>query len=220
MEATKGEIVSANPNLAATSYSSPDNPVTGATVAALMAQGWTAPLFSKINPAFTTPNGGTLVASIVNSDNQSNAQLVRANAQQNMRTVTYFNLPNDVTAGDAIVFPQGSVMILEADNGPSAYTAPVAPPVTVTMAAVFGLARPLLTYSDGFARRSWTAFAGTTYAPGQVFQNNGTNVSVENPTGPQPTLGTFYEVINVYMGQAIVEIGDTAGDSAVLPANG
>lgn len=208
--------MNADPNLAATSYSSPDNPVTGATVAALMAQGWTAPLFSKINPAFTTPNGGTLVASIVNSDNQSNAQLVRANAQQNMRTVTYFNLPNDVTAGDAIVFPQGSVMILEADNGPSAYTPPAPAPTILKL--VFGMFYGCYPFSDGVARNMWTAFNGTTRLPStQPFYDAATNI--ENPTvGVQPIPGIY----QILQGGFVVQLTNpqTGAVTAALPITG
>ena len=212
--------MSANPNLAATSYSSPDNPVTVATIAALMAQGWGPPEFSKINPAFSSPNGGTLVAGILLSDNDGNAQLVSENAQQLMRTVTYFNLPNDVTitvdGALAILYPQGSVMVLEADNGPSAYTPPAPAPTILKL--VFGMFYGCYPFSDGVARNMWTAFNGTTRLPStQPFYDAATNI--ENPTvGVQPIPGIY----QILQGGFVVQLTNpqTGAVTAALPITG
>jgi hypothetical protein len=193
--------VSANPNLQATEYKSPDNPVTVATIAALMAQGWGPPEFSKTNPLFSAPAGGTLVASILLSDNNGNAELVSENAQQPMRTVTYFNLPNDVTievAGSpAILYPQGSVMVLEQDNGPSAYTAPLGPPPLP--ADTPALAGPPAVYTFPVpvknAAGQWTSkqVPNTAVFPCEAGQDTMPTPSATNPT---PTATLFAGVPN------------------------
>ena len=134
-------------------------------------------------------------------------------------TITYFYSVAATEGGttDAAGNPVGTLYERIVQDGASAYTPP-APP-TVVMAAVFGLPRRAQVWSDGEVHNSWTMGAGTTYPPGPegvFFGGIGQpNTTLTNPTLAQPA-PDYYEVVEVYMGQAIVQIGQ----SDALPITG
>ena len=139
--------------------------------------------------------------------------LINAGSTAPIWTLKGYKSQADLVQGN-VTIPAGSLFTLEKQDGPPA-TTPDAPVVVIK--AVFGMVRPTYTYSDGVARRSWTAFNGTTFKAGQVFEATPDNTQTQPGVTP-PTYGVAYEIINGYMapGGVIVEIGDTA----VLPVNG
>jgi hypothetical protein len=202
------------------------------TLSAILATGFNwAGAPGPISGGFIDPNtGGTLLAAIVNSDTQSNQQLIRNNAPgTNLITIQWFISPSDIVLADAdgvkYTWSAGSLFVREANDGASAYTPPAVAPVVLL--AVCGMPRPVLAYSDGVARRSCAAFSGTTYKAGMPpFIATPDNIQVQ-PGGFQPIYGDAYQVINGYMSPSgiIVEIGamdPTSGQfaTAPLPANG
>ena len=111
--------------------------LTAAQLIAMMAEGWSFPVWNPQWPALITPNGGTQVLSLVGSSTTGltclNVQLIAANAQQNLWEVQYAYLPNGVTftdpdSGQTYTAPAGALIFLVAQTGPSAYTPPQPPP--------------------------------------------------------------------------------------------
>jgi len=187
----------------------PPSPFTSATINELVAAGWTPPVWSVINPGFTTPNGGTDLAAIVATDNAANQERFIANVPGSVyRTVTYLETPNDVdwqdSAGNKFVTPAGALMVLEADNGPSAYTPPAPPPISLK--AVFGEYWGACSCSDGGVRNIWTANNGTNYPAGVPFLA-GTGLSntlVAAGVGAEPAVDKYAFIEGMFL----VEVGN------------
>ena len=107
--------------------------LTAVQLIAMMAEGWSFPVWNPQWPAQITPNGGTQVLSLVNGYEQLNAALIAANAQQNLWAIQFGYLPNEVTftdpvSGATFAVPAGALITLVGQTGPSAYTPPQPPP--------------------------------------------------------------------------------------------
>jgi hypothetical protein len=154
---------------------------------------------SPINSAYTEPNGGTNLVAVIASDDATNAGRIQANVPGSvLRTITWGNTPNDVTLTDAVdgafLIRSGSLLILEQDNGPSAYTPPpqpaAPPPLPANMPALAG---PPSVYTfpvpTQLADGQWTVKAqpNTAVFPCDAGQDTVPAPSTTNPA-PQVTL--------------------------------
>jgi len=201
-----------NPQVTALNPVAPPSPFTAdALIAAGFVPGTSA--VNGNNPALVTPNGGTALQSELAAYTGSNKVLIQAATPGSLLwTVEWFLSTEPVVTpatpnGNYWTWPTGSLFIRAQQNGLSAV--PVTAPPPVPMMFVLGVSRPPQLFKDGAAHNSWTAFNGTTIPGGLLFQYTGSNGQAENPGTLMPALGDYVCMVNIYGGQAIVDMGSS-----------